>query len=1071
MKITHRLVLGAAISVLLAFVSSGCNREAKAERKITLAQEAFAKNDYAAAEIEFKNALDLEPGHPKALKGLGMIWVRQGVSLEGARMLMGAKNKLQKDDEVGLNLAQAMFDLGFVGDCRRELLEVLDRNPGNDGALILLAESSLTPEMISECMERIARSNASGKAPVLLASALIQVHRGDFEASSKTVDKVLQIDPNSGRALALKGRLLAMAKQPDKAAEAMKKAAEIAGPQSAETVGYARLLMGLKRQDEAVALLKAATQKAPDYLPNWRLLGQIASADGNDAEATANLSKVLAKNPFDMEAGLLQSQIWLKTKETAKAVELLEKITKALPSRYILEIALAKAYLSADDFRKAGEALDRILKTFPEAVEAIILRSGLFLKDGQPVEAIRLAEPLYKAQPTNRGVQDLLVSAYRAAKRPDDAVEILRKQAIALPGDPEPQLQIGQSLLSQGKNQEARAAFSRALEIAPDHLSALSQLVLLDQREGKSNEAMARVDAFISAHPDSAQAYLLRAGLYYARKDFKNAETAAAKAIELKPDESAAYVMLVRIQTSDGRAAEAVDRLKQLLENSPGNLEARIHLASLLQQLGRVDEARASLLEMVKTTPDFAPAYNNLAYLESLIGGNLDLALEHARKARSLAPADPSIADTLGWIEWQRGNFRQALPLIGEAAVRMAEFATVHYHLAMAHYMMGQSSEAISALEKALATPGAFPEKDEATAALAILRDGGQWELAALEQKLKEKPKDVVLMILQAEKLAAAGRTEDALATYQGALAVNPELEAAHVGQAKLYASVLNQPEKALVAATRAREVAPQSGKAAAMLGVLNFRAGKFPEAYDLLQEAARKLPDDAGVQFDAAWAAYSMGRVDDARSSMTKVAATDSTRSPDAVEFLALTAPDAAVNPAASGLIEKILAKTPNHVPALMARAKLQEKAGENPADVYRKALEIYPQFDPARIALARLLLDDPKQLEAVEILATEARERLTNDPELGGILAIVNFRKGRFDVAAQLLRELSVKRPLSGRELFALGMSQVAAKRPDEAKKALTEALQTDLPEADATKAKNALEEIEKAAASDEK
>jgi tetratricopeptide (TPR) repeat protein len=1071
MKITHRLVLGAALSVLLAFVSTGCNREAKAERKLTAAKEAFAKNDYATAEIEFKNVLDLEPGHPGALRGLGLIWVKQGASLEGARMLLGAKSKLQDDDDVAVSLAKAMLDLGFVGDSRKELLELLDRNPGHGEGLMLLAESSLTPEMMSECMERIARSNASDKAPVLLASALVQLRRGDVEAGTKTVDRVLEIDSNFSRALVLKGKLLSMSKQPEKALELIKRGAEIAGPQSAENVAYASFLMGLKRQDEAVAHLKAATQKAPDFLPNWRLLGQIAAGSGNDAEATEYLSNVFDKSPIDIEAGLLQSQIWLRTKQAPKAVELLENLTKALPSRANLDIALAKAYLAADEYRKAGEVLDRVLIAFPGATEAIVLRSGLFLKDGQPAEAIRLVEPLYNAQPSNRGLQDLLVNAYRAAKRPDDAVAILKKQAVASPDDPEPQFQIGQSLLSQGKSQEAREAFTRVLTLAPDHLGALSQLVVLDQREGKNNEAMARVDAFISAHPESAHAHLLKAGLFYARKEFKEAETSAIKAIELKPDESAAYVMLVRIQTTDGRVTEAVDRLNQLLANSPDNREARIHLASLLQQLGRVDESRASLLEMIKADPDFAPAYNNLAYLESQVASNLDQALEYARKARSLAPNDPSIADTLGWIEWQRGNFRQALPLILEAASRLPEYATVQYHLGMAHYMMYQFPEAMAGLDKALAIEGPFPEKADATAALTVLREGGKWDLATLETRSKEKPKDVVVLILKARQLAAAGRNEDALAAYQAALAVNPDLDAAYLGQADLYATTLNQPEKALEAANQARKVAPQSARAAAFLGSLNFRSGNFQQAYDLLQEAVRKLPEDAGIQFDAAWAAYSMGRVDDARSAMGKVPADDASRAAEAAEFLALTAPDVAANPATPALIEKALAKSPDHVPALMARGRMQEKAGENPAETYRKVLGVYPQFDPARIGLARILLDDPSQIEAAEKLATEARERLANDPELGGILAIINFRRDRFDLAVQLLRELSVTRPLSGRELFALGMSQAATKRPDEAKKSLTEALKTELSDADAAKAKSALEELGRAGERDKK
>jgi tetratricopeptide (TPR) repeat protein len=382
----------------------------------------------------------------------------------------------------------------------------------------------------------------------------------------------------------------------------------------------------------------------------------------------------------------------------------------------------------------------------------------------------------------------------------------------------------------------------------------------------------------------------------------------------------------------------------------------------------------------------------------------------------------------------------------------------------MAHYMMHQIPEASALLDKALTIPGEFPEKSEAERRLAILRDSESLDLAALEQQVKKDPNDVVLILFHARKLTAAGRPGDALAAYQGALTVNPDLEAAYVGQAKLYASALKQPDKALEAANQARKIAPQSPQAAAVLGAANFRLGKHEDAFNLLQEAARKLPGEADVQYDYAWAAYSTGRVADARAAMGKLVASDPTRATDAKDFLTLTDPNAAADAGTPTLIEKRLAASPNDVPALMARAALQEKAGESPAATYAKALGIFPQFDPARIALARVYLDDSKQLEAAEKLANAARERLKNDPELSAILAIVNFRNGKFDYAAQLLKELSAKRPLTGRELFAQGMSQAATKRPAEARQSLTQALQTKLPDADAATAKVTLEKLAK-------
>jgi tetratricopeptide (TPR) repeat protein len=1064
MKTYHRTICVAAAALLMAILPSGCNREAKAAGHLKAAHKHFEQGDYAAAEIRFKNALEDQPGQPDALKGLGLVWVRQGVMLEAGRILTTAKSKLPADDEIGYNLALAMLNLGFLGDSRKELIEVLDRTPDHGDALMLLAETSLTPDAMNECGQRIALAKSPDKASVLLATALIELRRGKSKTGADAVAKALEIDPKFARAHALQSSIFRDQKQPEKALESLKTASDLGGPRSPERGAYAKFLMSLKRQDDALALLKEATETAPDYLPNWNLLGRIAFGSGNDSEATAHLAKVLAKCPLDLDAAVLQSQIWLRGKEPAKAVELLEELSKTFPKRAALELALGKAYLATDSFAKAADMLDRVLKSTPGATEAVLLRANLFLKDGQPAEAIQILEPLNAASPENRAAEDLLATAYRHANRENDAIAILKRQAVALPNEPKPQFELGQLLASQGKLAEARAVFERMLALVPDQIAAVGQLIAIDQREGNADAAMARIDAYLGTHPQSPQAHLLKAGLCYARKDYKTAEAFATKAIELKPDDTMAYGMLVRIQTDSGRSEEAIGRLKELIEASPKNVAALMHLGTLYQSLGRNAEARTCNEELVKLTPNFAPAYNNLAYFDSLTPGKLDQALQNALKARELAPDEPSISDTCGWIEWLRGDYRQALSLLRVAANRLPEAASVQYHLAMTHYMLHQTPEAISLLEKALALSGEFPEKDQATIHLATLRDGDKLDLATLEQRLKDSPKDPVLALLKARKLASGGRPEDALAAYQNALETNPDLDTAHLGMADLYAGALQQPEKALESANQARKIAPQSARAAAVLGGLEFRRGKHQEAYSLLQEAALKLPADASVQVDYAWAAFSIGRADDARAAMAKLTPSDPAQASEAKDFLALTDPNATTDPATPERVEKKLAANPNYLPALMVRAALQEKAGENPADDYKKLLALYPQFDPARIALARIFLDDPKQLEAAEKLANAARERLANDPELSGILALINFRKGQFEYAAQLLKELSTKRPLNGRELFALGMSQAATKRPDEARKSLNQALQTKLPDADASQAKATLAELDK-------
>ncbi len=187
--------------------------------------------------------------------------------------------------------------------------------------------------------------------------------------------------------------------------------------------------------------------------------------------------------------------------------------------------------------------------------------------------------------------------------------------------------------------------------------------------------------------------------------------------------------------------------------------------------------------------------------------------------------------------------------------------------------------------------------------------------------------------------------------------------------------------------------------------------------------------------------------------------------REKEAVEFLALTAPDRLQNPETRAIAESAISRNPDHVPALMVLAGIQDQDGGDPEKNYLRILTIYPKFDLARKALALHYLRDPKKTDEAETLALEARKRLRDDPDLTGILAIISYRKSKFDYASQLLKELATERPLTAQEHFALGMSQAATKNADAARHALAKALELGLPEAEIEQARATLESLDAA------
>ena len=1040
-----------------------CSREAKKERALGSGVEYFEKGDYAAAEIEFKNTLKADPGNLEAAKHLGIIRLNQGANYEAAVILDFAEKKLPQDDEVGVALGKSLLGLAIIPNSRKALLAVLDRSSGNGDALELLAESSLTPELMDETEQRIQKSGKKTTS-TRLASALMELRRGSIENGTAIVEEVLKSDPKSVRAHSLKAAILNSKKQEQEALAELKIAADAARPRSYEPITYAGMLMTLKRRDEAVAYLEKITTATPDFLPATAMLGQIAFGEKNYELATKHFEKVLSKNPYDMAVAMMQAEILARNKEADKGAEMLEKVVTVLPPRPQLDFALAKCYISAGKVAKAAEALDRALAVAPEFTDAARLRAMILLQDGKSAEAISSLKAILKRVPDDGASRDILIRAYRTAGRNEDAIALLREKTGGDDKTQQSSIELGQLLSAEGKFDEARSIFEGAVETFSDpkvsvsNLAAITNVAAMDIRQGKGDVALKRVEDFIAAHPDSSEAYVIKASIALDLKKPEVAEQSLAKALELKADNGQAYGILIKMKSGSGQQAELLAVLDRYLKVFPGDLPMRLQRGYVLQMLGRKEEARTAFSDLIKDKPDFAPAYNNLASLELEEFGNLESAASNARKARSL-DSQPAVADTLGWVEWKLGNYPAALALLIEAAGKLENNPVVLYHLGMAHYSMGQASEATAAFTKALESGSNFAEKAEVQKQLALLSEAGKATIADLEKRVSENPKDVMSRLQLSELLARSGKPEEALAAYQNALAANPAIPAALVGQSRLYAGPLNSPEKALKTALEARELAPRDPKVLAAVGSAKLLTGANEEAYGILKDAAAVLDNDTAVIFDSARAAYSLGRIEEARTVMARIATT----SGDAKLFLLLTDADAVKQAGTAAEVDTTLAKDPRNVPALMLRASLDGAAGKNTEPTYLEILKIYPRFDPARVRLAAIYMDSPDKLALALTTAGEARSRMPEDFELARIFALINYRKGDFKYASQLLSELSTKRPLASDELFALGMSLANSKLPVKAREILDQAITAGLPEAEAAQAKAALSNLD--------
>ena len=463
-------------------------------------------------------------------------------------------------------------------------------------------------------------------------------------------------------------------------------------------------------------------------------------------------------------------------------------------------------------------------------------------------------------------------------------------------------------------------------------------------------------------------------------------------------------------------------------------------------------------------------ALNNLAYLYAQNLGQLDKGYQLARQARDLAPANPAIADTLGWILYQKGQYSSALSLLRESAAKLSALPEVQFHLGMTCYMMGDEANARTAFQRALQLHGDFPETNECNQCLSVLAidpiTAGADTRAWLEKRVASQPNDSITAMRLAGIYQREGMVDKAVATYEAALQANPQNVTAMVNLARLYAP--KDPQKAFNMAKAAYNLTPNDPLVTHTLGHLAFLTGDYKWSLSLLQLTAQAQPQNPDALYDLGEALYSAGKVPDSRTAMQNALQTGTafTQTNEARRFLAMT--DLAGKPAqalaAQPQVESILKSTPDYVPALMVKAAIAEQKPDLAAAVqtYESVLKHYPDFTPAQKQLAILYAQDPKNDAKAYPLAVKARDAFPADSEVARTLGIIVYRQGDNSRAANLLQESARQRTGDAELMYYLGMAQYRLKHNAESKTALQRALDLKLSGASATEAKRVLAEL---------
>jgi len=1054
--------------ILAIFLVTGCSKEARKARLLGEADNYFKAGNYDKAKVAYLNVIRLDPQNALAFERIGEIWQDDWAPLRAAAFLKKASELEPKNVQNRIRLARCYVAMGLFKDAQNEALKVIEQAPDNGDAIIVLAEAARSKEDMQAVEEQLKKFPKKNDVSFCLASANLLFSTGDPAGTDSALRQALAVDPKSSRAHMALGDLYLSYKDKKQAGQEFKKAAELAPIRSIERLKYAAFTSDAGELDETRRIATEMTKQAPDYLPGWSLLAELALKDKKYDEALALLENVFSRDPENVDGRRTQSNVLLAKGDAKKAIAVIEQLDKTYPDVPLIKYQLAQAYVRDNNMSQATLALDQAVSISPNYDDAVLLLGQINVATGHGEKVIEPLKGLLQRRPDLKSAAFVLAAAYSSRDHLDNAIAVLQNQVKLASNDPQLQIALGLTYTQAKRYDEARHAFEKAAELAPGNLWPIDQLVDLDLLDKRFDAARQRIRRQFEKTPDSPTAHYFEGKILAAEGKWEAAQVELRKAIELDPNLVAAYDLLVQSYLATNKVPQAINELQAQLAKAPQNAQILLTLALLYERTENFPQARDAYEKVLAISPNYLAALNNLAFLDAEHLNDLDKALELARKARDLQPEDPAIADTLGWVLYKRGDYQQALSVLQESVQKAADKPEIQFHLGMTAYMMGQTDLAKGALKKAASATHDFPGKDESKRRLALLDGGTELSTSQLEAMSKEQPNDVFVQMRLGEAYEKQGGAEKAAGAFEQALKLNPKLNVATSKLAQLYAGPLENKEKALAYARKARELAPADPQVAAIVGKVAYQSGNFTWSYSVLQEAARQRANDPTILHDLAWAAYSLGKVNEARDAMQKVLTNnpDPTQAADANKFLALTALEGNSKEltAAESEVQNELKSDPNYVPALMVQAALVAQRGQaKPAmETYTNILHRFPDFAPAQKRLAALYAQDPSTVAAAYDLATKARKTFPDDPELSELLGRLSYEKKEYPHAIQLLQETARKRPLDADSLFYLGMSQLQARQKTEARGVLSQALTDGLQEPFATQAKQALSDL---------
>lgn len=611
------------------------------------------------------------------------------------------------------------FKLGAFAQAEQHLSKYLDGDPSNLSARKLLVSTLLKVDRPRDALVALAPALAAKQpdAYVLALAGEASAQNREFAKATAYYERASALAPELAPLRTALGLSLLGGGDEARALIELERATAIDAGSLPAGLAVVRTALGLRQFERALAAARGLARTHPDEAEVTLLIAnaQLGKGDAAAARATFESAARQRQRYYEPVASLARLDLAERKPEAAKA-RLLAYLQQDKNNMNAMT-ALSQLAAAQGQQAEATRWLEQSMAANPDAVWPALRVIDNYLGSGQQERGLTLARKLHAANPGNAGALEMLGKAQLVVDKPVDALESFSQLTKLQPDQAPPLYWLARAQAALKNESDAMRSLKKALALTPEFMDAQLALAGLSERAGNLDQALVLARQIQRQEPKSSIGLLLEGDLLVKQNKPVPAMAVYERALALEPD-AAVKIKLVNLMAAGGKNKQAEQRLLGWVKAAPDSADGvllRMYLGQIYLAGGQYQPAAEQLESVLVARPNNADAWNNLAYAYQQLGN--PGALPAAEKAFALAPANPAVMDTLGWLLVERGDMARGLPLLRKAA-EQDRAADIHYHLAQGLARSGDKAGAKKVLEQLLAGDVNFPKVDGARALL-----------------------------------------------------------------------------------------------------------------------------------------------------------------------------------------------------------------------------------------------------------------------------------------------------------------------------------------------------------------